>query len=267
MSLNKKRVSPAMFEQVLLKNAVTKNVQNIVFPLDLIQNMLFHIKYHYQDNFIFANHFRTRTISLFGFIFWLILFLIRLIQYNYNFNFNFVFVKNNMSNKNLNTEDIHPLKNLDYSLAILGHIFAFIGYFRNTYTNVEIVLYIQKFIKSLRYSSRQCKRLIFINRFYCVLTIGLMILQLIAYVYINGFRFPGFILAFFVILFDANMVNVIRLTVIVKSFLLKWFNDIKSYQCQNIQNNDLFLNDMFFVYIDVLKLLKMSIKVFQDMVS
>lgn len=246
--------------EVLLDNIVTTDVQNLFLPLNILQKFVLSSKYKICDNFIFPNGRRANSISLISLIAFVLLTGIQISRKTYTI----------LNSSEYQTYDYISTFCIISSLclSVLGHIIAFIANVNNNNLNVRFVLNIQKLLKSLNFCKKIIKRLIIWNWFYCVLTlIQFLSLYILRYTLFTDFNLLVFLCDCSLIIFDANAVNAIRVTVLIKSIFKKWFHDVNSTKMLNAKINDLYCKRMFETYVNILNLYEMFIEVFQDTVS
>lgn len=253
----KRKIVPQRIDrtEVLLDNAVTTDVQNLFLPLNILQKFAFSTKFYIRDNFIFPIGWKIKVISFLYVSVITFLFgrraAVRLMTKFYkdkNVVYSFFTV-------------------LNFSFSAIGHVVTLVSNINNTNLNVSFVISIQKIFKSLNYNKIIIRYCTLWNWFYCIMTVIFFnILYDLLYA-ITEFIILNFIVDFSLIVFDSNAVSSVRHITLIKNFVFKWFEDIKTSKRTNVQVDKQHCKKIFETYVTILKTYGMCIEEFQDKVS
>lgn len=235
--------------EVLIENYVTKQVQNIFRPLNILQELVLSQNYKINNNFIFPIDWKNVILSLMSVLIIVTLFL--LYKRPRSFSALYLFCIS-----------------LNFTLFIFGHIIVFIANTKYTNCYVQLLLNFQKILNSLNFTAKSVNFYIFWNWFFCFANCVQFIFPYCLYfLYVTEFRFIEFAPYIGLIVFDAGVVSSIRIAVFIKDFVNRWLYNIKIRKITKIQASYFYCVKMFNVYVNILTSYQMFVSVFQDLVS
>lgn len=209
--------------EVVADNFVDKDVQSMLLPLNLMQQLYFCPKYRIKDNFISPNNFRSCLVSLCATIIFL-----SVIFYRF---YSRIFSK---SLKDFYKIDDDIITYFDFIITLTGFLINFFAVIFQTDQNVAFVLkilYIHRF-----FNNRTAFKHFIVGNWLSVILIH--VAGIIFIISINlGLKLPRYNLfcGLILISFDANIVYAIRIITLLKNKVDLW--NIQTLSFQNLKNS------------------------------
>lgn len=240
---------------VVADNFVDKDVQSMLLPLNLMQQLYFCPKYRIRGNFILPNNLFSRIISLCGTVIFLSFLFYRF--------FSRIFIK---SRSEFYKIDFDGITCFDFIFSSTGFLINFFAVIFQTDKNVVFVskfLYIHKFLNN----KTAFKHFIIGNWLSVILTLAFGIIFVVI---VNlGLKLPSHNLICGLILInaDTNTVYAIRIIMLLKNKVHLW--NIQGLSFQSFENRDKvdYCTKLYQVYIYILDCYDIYKVVFQKMVS
>ena len=252
--MNSLRIKLQNSETFLLNNVVDKDVQSMILPLNILQNIFFYPKYRIKDNFINPNSFSSKLVSMLGMIAFSFLFLYRVFEIHHN---KIIRTKANI---------VYLSSYFDFISNSLGFILNYTINVVFTKRNVSFVLKIQdvhRFLKDETYVRHFVKwnwisgfLIFFIYIFLdmcCCLLIQVPLIDIFCCLSLMSF--------------DLNIVYAVRFIKLLSHKVDLWIIHAQYLQQMGASENKAYCRRMFQAYVNILECYDIYRSSFQEMAS
>ena len=247
----KKKLNTFYRVTVLLDNFVDKDVQSMLLPLNLMQNILFCPKYRIKDNFIYPNGFVTKLVSL-------CVMILSTISYCYQV------YKQHIDN------NIRNYVIISYISAYIELFMYFVGFIINYVINVlqtqRNISFILKVQQVHRFMNETClfKRFIIWNWISVIAIFGSYAICLIYFIVgINTPAIDAFNFWVSLFCFDLNYITAIRFIKLLGNKVHVWKIQTKHLRHMDHSESESYCRKMFQAYVNILECYEIYKKSFQ----
>ena len=237
----------------LIDNFVDKDIQSMLFPFNLMQNMLFCPRYRIKDNFIYPNNFVSKSISLCVSILSIFLYCYQVYKLHINANIRYY----------LNISYIASY--VDLFMYSIGFAMSYVFNVWQTKRNILLILRIQKVHRFLN-EKPLFKRFIIYNWISVSVVFGSLIVRICCLLTNVNPSFTHCLNWISLFCFDLNYICAIRLIKLLGNKVDLWINQtqhLQRLQRMNTSEIETYCRKMFQAYVNILDCYKIYENSFQ----
>ena len=235
--LNKR---PGYRVTVLLDNFVDKDIQSMLLPLNLMQNMLFYPKYRIKDNFIYPNSMVLKLVSFCVMIFSITFYCYHIYDHHFNTN-------------------LRQYLNISYITSYFDLILYSIGFVINyninvlqTNANISFVMNIQKVHRFLN-EKPLYKRFVIWNWISSMVIFGNFIFIIVYCYKIGESSIASCLNSISLLCLDLNYISAIRYIKLLSNKVDLWNNQTQILQQMDHSEIEIYCKKMFQAYVNILE--------------
>lgn len=218
-------------------HAVDKDVQSILLPLNLIQHIMLCPKYRIKNNLIYPNSYFSNFISTIGTLVFILIFLYRLYIVS--------LIKDNLGR----TTFIYLISYFDFIYYSFGFVINFVIGLIYSDKSIQFVLTFQKVQRFLN-DETNFRRYVIFNWIFIMLTFGTYLIVFTYFCIQLSFEYMFY--AYFLLIFDLNIVCAIRIFNLLENKVILW--NIRILRFHEIERTDpSYGKKLFQAYFNILK--------------